>query len=152
MDIVPLTLDEFILSATSSINNHCVICKKGSFSAVVIGDISALISNQNCPHFWGFSDSAFLISSGFDCKVISGNTFLIADGTFLSIFGVSGDVEVELDSNISFIPCYLPFRIVSAMLSHEGDGFIERVESLDIFDDFSVSDCVETRAVRSKFL
>lgn len=36
------------------------------------------------------------------------------------------------------------------MLSHEGDGLIERMESLDVFYDFSVSDCVETWAFIAK--
>ena len=94
---------------------------------------------------------AFVISSSFDCKVISGNTFVIADGTSLGIFGLTEDDETELDGSILFIPRYLPLRVVSRMLCHEGDGLFECVESLEVFYDFSVSDRRKTWAVRAKF-
>ncbi len=52
---------------------------------------------------------------------------------------------------IPFIPCYLPFRIVPTMLSYECDRLFESMESLEVFNYFSVADSRESRTVWTKF-
>ena len=66
-------------------------------------------------------------------------TALIVTQSALSGNFLNTDVSCWTKSIIPFIPGYLSFRIVPTMLSHEGDGLFEGMESFEVLDDFSIA-------------